>query len=36
LLHEGSPVLSGAKYVIRADVLYMKGDKPVEANEEKM
>eukprot|EP00026_Physarum_polycephalum_P003382 Phypoly_transcript_03393.p1 GENE.Phypoly_transcript_03393~~Phypoly_transcript_03393.p1 ORF type:complete len:466 (-),score=86.12 Phypoly_transcript_03393:1075-2361(-) len=35
LLHEGSPVLSGAKYVIRADVLYMKGDKPAETNEEK-
>lgn len=33
LLHEGSPVLNGAKYVIRADVLYMKGDKPASSEE---
>lgn len=26
LVHEGSAVLQGAKYVIRSDVLYMKVD----------
>lgn len=34
LLHEGSPVLSGAKYVIRTDVLYMKSDLPAPSLEE--